>query len=313
MPESTRRPFALSTMWAMQPRFEQHIDAFVERAAALGFDAVEVNGSMDAQMAGVILAGRVLPVASVHAPAPLEQHPTAGWNRDLNLAAIDEAERDLAVRYHQRSIDLAAEAGASHVVVHLGHVGHPGGARMLDGERRLRELWPMRDLIAEEYERQVVTTLRERAQFAPRHIEPARRSLAALAEYAAPRGITLGIESRLLFHEFPLPQEAADLLAEHDPAVVGYWHDAGHVEVHHRLGLTDRGAWFDLLGERIVGVHLHDVRGILDHRAPGTGDVDFGWLAARIPASAARTFEVDQHEPDDDLAAAIGVLRDAGF
>ena len=108
-------------------------------------------------------------------------------------------------------------------------------------------------------------------------------------------------------------EELATLLAEHDPAVVGYWHDVGHVEVHHRLGLTDRGAWVDLLGDHIVGVHLHDVRGIVDHRAPGTGDVDFAWLAARIPSTAARTFEVDQHEPDDDLAAAIGVLRTAGF
>jgi len=304
-----RPPFALSTMWAMQPRFEQHIDAFVERAAALGFEAVEINGSMDAQMSGVILAGGVLPVTSVHAPAPLEQHPSAGWNRDLNLASRDETERLLAVRYHEASIDMAAQAGARRVVVHLGHVG--GG--MLDGERRLRELWPMRDLVAEEVARTVDATLRERAALAPAHLEPARRSLAALAAHAEARGVTLGVESRLLFHEFPLPQELATLLAEHDPGVVGYWHDVGHVEVHHRLGLTDRNAWFDLLGDRIVGVHLHDVRGIVDHRAPGTGDVDFAWLAARIPATAARTFEVDQHEPDEDLARGLGVLRVAGF
>ena len=103
----------------------------------------------------------------------------------------------------------------------------------------------------------------ERAALAPTHLEPARRSLAALAAHAEARDVTLGIESRLLFHEFPLPQELATLLADHDPAVVGYWHDVGHVEVHHRLGLTDRGTWFDLLGDRIVGVHLHDVRGRL--------------------------------------------------
>ena len=45
----------------------------------------------------------------------------------------------------------------------------------------------------------------------------------------------------------------------------------------------------------------------------GTGNVDFAWLAARIPSTAARTLEIDQHEPDEDLPTGLGVLREAGF
>jgi sugar phosphate isomerase/epimerase len=63
-------------------------------------------------------------------------------------------------------------------------------------------------------------------------------------------------------------------------------------------------------------LHLHDVRGLLDHRAPGNGDVDYGWLAARITEAnplAQRTFEIDQVEPDDDIARAIDVLAAAGI
>ena len=295
-------------MWAMQPRFERDIQAFMERAAELGFDAVEINHSMDAQMAGVILAGRVLPVLSVHAPAPLEQHPSAGWNRDLNLASTEEDERALAVRYTQRSIDLAAEAGAPFVVVHIGHVGHT-----LDGERRLRELWPRRDLLAEEYARTVDATVRERAGLAPPHLEAARRSLAELVAYAEPKGVALGLESMQPYHQLPLPHEAADLLASYPPAAAGYWHDVGHCQVEHALGLVDLGAWFDLLGDRVLGVHLQDVRALIDHRAPGTGDVDFRWLAEQLPAGAARTLEVDQHEPDETLVSALDVLRAAGM
>ena len=304
-----RTRFALSTMWAMQPRFERDVHAFMERAAELGYDAVEINHSMDAQMVGVILGARVLPVASVHAPAPLEQHPSAGWNRDINIASLDEAERALAVRYTQRSVDLAAQAGAPHVVVHLGSVGNA----MLDSERRLRGLWPMRDLLAAEYARAVDEAVRERAALAPPYIEAAARSLAELVAYAQPRGVALGIESRLAYQEIPLAHETAALLAPYPHDVAGYWHDVGHCEVHHRLGLEDIGAWFDLVGPRMLGAHLHDVRELTDHRAPGTGDVDFVALAARMPHFRTFTLEIDQHEADETLVSGLDVLRRAGF
>ena len=302
---------ALSTMWAMQPRFEHDIQAFMVRAEELGYRAVEINHSMTAEHVAAILGYRTLPVRGVHAPAPLERHPTAGWNREINLASIDEDERALAVMYHRRSIDLAAEAGTRHVVVHLGAVG----SRMLAGERRLRSMYDRREQLAEEWQRTIDETVRERAAIAPPYLEAAARSLEALAESAAARGVTLAIEDRLNYHEIALPHELAALLAPYPAEVVGYMHDVGHAEIHHRLGLTDRGAWWNLLGARLVGLHLHDVRGIVDHRAPGNGDVDFEDLAARIRAAnplAARTFEIDQHESDEDVAQGLEVLRAAG-
>jgi sugar phosphate isomerase/epimerase len=293
----------------MQPRFEHDLRAFAERATELGYDAIEINASMDAQMAGAILAGGVLPVASIHAPAPLERHPTAGWNRDLNLASLDEPERTLAVSYTKRSVDLAANAGARYVVVHIGRVRDHD----LAGERRLRELYARRDLVAEEWERTVDETVRERAGLVAPHIEPAQRSLAELAAYAEPRGVAIGIESMQPFHQLPLPDEAARLLEPYAPHVAGYWHDVGHAEILHRLGLVDRGAWFDVLGARLIGAHIHDMRGLTDHRAPGNGDVDYAWLAKRIPATVARTLEIDQHEPDDAVAHALDVLRQSAI
>lgn len=297
-------------MWAVQPRFERDMHAFMERAAELGYGAVELNHSMDAQMVGAALADPTLPVTGVHAPAPLERHPQAGWNRDMNLAATDEGERALAVQFTRRSIDVAAEAGARCVVVHLGQVGRRG----LPGDRRLRESYERRELLGEEWQRTIDETVRARAAIAAPYLEAAGRSLAELAESAQQRGVVLGLECRLGYHEIPLPEEAARLLAPYPTTVAGYWHDVGHAEVLHRLGLVDRGAWFDLVGgERLVGTHLQDVRGLTDHRAPGNGDVDFAWLAARVPPHAARTFEVDQRESDEDLAHGLTVLRDVGL
>lgn len=293
----------------MQPRFERDMRAFMARAGELGYAAIELNHSMDAQMIGAALAHPVLPIASVHAPAPLERHPERGWNRELNLASLEEAERALAVQYTQRTIEVAAAAGARYAVVHLGGAG----TRLLAGERRLRALFDRRAGAGDEWAQAIADAHRERAATATPYLAAAARSLAALAETAARHRVAIGIECRLHHHEIPLPQEAATLLAPYPTTVAGYWHDVGHAEVQHRLGLVDRATWFDLLGARLIGLHLHDVRGIVDHRAPGNGDVDFTWLAAHAPANAARTLEIDQREPDDAVARSIEVLRAAGL
>ena len=301
-------PAVLSTMWAVQPRFEHALDAFAERARELGFSGIEINHSMDAAQVGVLLAQQALPVAAVHAPAPLERHPQYGWNRSLDPASEDEAERRLAVRYARRSIELAGEAGASLVVLHLGAVG----PRQLGPERSLRRLFGRGSASREERAAAVAAAPGERARLAPPALDRARRSLAELAPLSEAHGVRLGLECRLHYHQIPLPSEAAELLAEHPPERVGYVHDVGHAEVQHRLGLVDRASWFDLLGDRLIGVHLSDVNGLADHRAPGNGDVDFRWLAGRLPADAVRTLEIDQEEPDDDLALGLHLLSDAG-
>lgn len=323
-------------MWAVQPRFETDITGFLSAAAALGFAGIEVNHSMDpGQTAALIEAARAtgLEARSLHAPAPwalIESGSLAGReNRTLNLAALDEGERRLAVEQHVRSIEVAARASMSAVVVHLGGIGELDVT--LAGEEWLRTAYLERYAHAagafdggahvlaapqparsSEWLERIEAARRERAAVAGPWLEAARRSLAELAPHAAHLGITLGLECRLRYHEFPLPEEAAELLREHPPEVAGYWHDVGHAEVLARLGLVPLDAWHELLATRLVGVHVHDVRGLTDHRAPGTGDVDFRALASQLPPSALRTFEVDQHEPPAALASGLRTARAAG-
>jgi sugar phosphate isomerase/epimerase len=59
----------------------------------------------------------------------------------------------------------------------------------------------------------------------------------------------------------------------------------------------------------MIGAHLHDVAGLLDHRAPGNGSLDWAYVAAAIPPDALSVLEINQHEPDNLVAAAIGYLR----
>jgi sugar phosphate isomerase/epimerase len=298
-------------MWAMQPRFERDLPAFMTRAAELGYEAIEINHSMEPEQVGAILGAAILPVTGVHAPAPLERHAERGWNRGLNLASTDEEERRLGSEYTMRSVELAAEAGARHVVVHLGAAGNRPG----NGERRARRLYDERTTRAEEFAEAAADARRERAEIAGPYLEAAERTLAELCAAAEAHEVTIALECRLNYFEIALPEEMRDLLAPYSAEVAGYLHDVGHAEVLHRLGVVDRQQWWDHAGDRLVGLHLHDVADLRDHRAPGNGDVDFRWLAARIAEArpgAAVTFEIDQHEPDELVASGLELMREAG-
>jgi sugar phosphate isomerase/epimerase len=298
---------SFSTMWAQQDRFAD-LARFRTTVADMGFDAIEVSHSTDDAGLHTLLGAGELPLSSLHAPTPRRKVADGRANGDTNLASTDEDERALAVAETMRCIDYAARHGIRLIVLHLGGVGD----YMNDLERNLRRL-----VEAGEGESEQAHDLRFylkfwRAEQAPEHFDAAIRSLRELVRYAEPHEITLGLESRLHYTEIPHPQEALDLLRDYAPEVAGYWHDVGHCEVQARLGMIDRREWFPRLTSRTVGSHLHDVDGILDHRAPGNGDVDWSYIAAGLPASALRVFEIDQRQPDDKVAASIQFLTERG-
>lgn len=297
---------ALSTMWAQQERFVRDPAAFARVARAAGYDGIEVSHSTDLAGLEALLRQDLLPVLSLHAPTP-RLPARGGSNGALNLASTDEDERREAVAHTLRTIAYAAAAGARYVVVHLG-----GLPAMLPAERRLRELYHAGQIRGAAADAARAEAYRERAAAVPPHLAAARRSLAEIAREAAAQGVVVGLENRLHFHEIPSAEEALALLADYPPHEVGYWHDVGHAEVQGRLGLIDHRAALALLAPRLVGAHLHDVRGITDHRAPGNGDVDWRYVAAALPPDAARTLEIDQREPEPLLTEALRFLATHG-
>lgn len=299
---------ALSTMWAQQPRFDADMAPFAELARTAGYTHVEVSHATDEPGLRALMRRQALPLSSLHAPTPRERTANGRWNTDLNLAAADETERAAAVAATLRTIDIAAEAGVGSVVVHLGAVNAGG----VSADSALRRLYGAGQTSDAEVERERQRAHQERAAKAPAALQAARRSLAELTARARRHGVCIGLESRMWFHEIPLPDEAAALLADYEPEVAGYWHDVGHAEILARLGLVPLQDWFDRNGDRIVGCHLHDMQGIVDHRAPGSGDVEWSFLAERLGTVPIRTLEINQHQPEPSLAAALALLRGAG-
>ena len=309
---------SLSTMWAVQDRFINNMNFFVEVAKDIGFDGIEINHSMTEKHIQQIRKSALLPIHGVHGPAPLKIHAGRGENRGLNLASLDPEERTIIINDHIESIELAADTGANHVVVHLGHVGDG----MLAEEKQLRKSFST-DKFAEEdmISDLVVNAHSARQEIAGHFLESAKNSLDQLANVASKRGVKIGIENRLHFHEIPLPSEYEELLEPYTTELVGYLHDVGHAEVLARLRLVKLDSWWGDSGSYgpgrdLIAMHIHDTTGIRDHVAPGEGTTNFIKLQKQIARSnpnAALTFEIDQRQTDLAVGRGLTLLQQIGI
>jgi sugar phosphate isomerase/epimerase len=295
-------------MWAQQERFED-LGYFRDYIAELGFDAIEVSHLTSSPGLMALLTKGVIPLSSLHAPTPNRVLEDGRRNAEANLASPDAEQTRFALDETKKTIDYAADAGLRYVVVHLGGVGDD----RTDEERAVRRLAEAGQTEGEDWDHARRTLADLRAARGAEHLEVARASLEALVGYASPRGIAIGIESRLNYHEIPTPTEAAELLAPYTNAEAGFWWDIGHTEVQARLGMIDYASWFAAIGERIIGSHLHDVRGILDHRGPGNGTFDWSLVAAHLPPDALRVLEIDQHEPEELVRCGRAFLEARGI
>jgi len=304
------KPLALSTMFAQQDRFADGA-VFARFAADAGYQAIEISHSTPRGKIERILESAALPVTSVHQPAPWVRHANGRGNSHCNLAALDRDERQAAIDYAALSIELCGRIGATRMVVHLGHVGDV--VEQLEEELELRQRFDRGTSDPAQSAELREAAIRHRKEQAEPYLAMARASLVELVHLAEPHGVTIGIENRYHYHEIPHPPEYGQVFEGLDPAQAGYWHDVGHAEVLHRLGFIDRHAWLDGWSARCVGAHLHDVLGIGDHRAPGDGDVDWGYVVAGIRHLPGYTLEINQHQDDARVRGAIPFLERTGL
>lgn len=293
---------ALSTMW-MQHRFAR-LDDFVSAARELGFGGIEVSHIVTDEMIGDADVG-TLGIWSVHFPAPIRRSPF-GRPAEALLSSSDDTERRWAVAQGTASIDLAATAGARAVCLHLGEVPT---TRHWEWALEQRFKGGQKDTAAYVTAQRLVEADRQ-SKAAPA-LTAAQRSLDELAGYARPRGIQLGIESRVNYWQIPTFDELGALLAASDPESVGFWYDCGHVQVLHNIGFHRHQDWLSAYGERIVGVHCHDVIGVRDHLLPGLGEIDFPTIARFLPEDAVITCELDWYYTPEEIMQGASTL--AGF
>ena len=291
----------LSTMWGIK-KFDT-LAEFFWQGTALGFTQFELNHAVDSEMLRGINGYQIV---SVHEPCPADISVSELKKQNWLISATEESKRRKGVAAVKRSIDLAVKLRAPVVIVHPGKVDID-----TTWDAELRDLYYAGKVTTVKYMRAKEKYIAARAAQARFNLSSVRQSIIELAEYAGERNIKLGLENRYNYFEIPLPDELEELL-NLGFSHLGFWYDVGHAETLDRMGFHAHEEWLKRFAPCIIGVHLHDVVGIDDHRYPGSGQIDWEMVARYLPADAVRTCEFQNFNSPAQVVQGVRWLEQKG-
>ena len=295
---------SLSTMWAKN-NFPNLAD-FFKAARRLGYARIELNHQIDsAMLAGIDL--NQYQFSSVHEPCPSDVSTDELKKRDWLISSPDEENRKRGVESVKRSIDLARQIHAPVIVVHCGMVSTD-----LSTEKELRKLFDAGKAETEEYLEQKQSMIKRRADLIGPCLDAVKKSLLELLDYAGQFRICLGLENRYHYFDIPAQNEMGELLSLANTDQLGFIYDVGHAQTMDRLGFFPHEEWLRRYASRMIEVHLHDVKGVVDHYAPGLGEVDFDMVASYLPENAIRTFELQATNSPEQVKTGLKHLVETG-
>ncbi len=297
---------SLSTCWNYDPGMD--LAAWLDTVKRIGFDAIELDYNITrAHLAALpsLLAEKGLRVSSVHnfCPTPDDGPSTRHKSNYYRLSALDPCERAKAVEWTCRTIDTAVRFDAKVVVIHAGCVD-------FEDERStpLRRLYKDGHKGTQAYTAELQRVLENRRKNQPPHRAAVASSLADILPYAQAQNRVLGFESRYYPLEIPDFEEIGFFLDKFHAQGLYYWHDMGHAQMHENLGIQKNLAFVKAYGGRMIGMHIHDMKGTRDHHAPFSGDIDFDSFLPFLRESPLNVFEV-KTATAQELSASLKEFR----
>jgi len=233
----------------------------------------------------------------IDAPDAYEYTSHRSWDRQRAM--------DMTIR----TLEMAAEFEASYVVLHMGSV--PLNPKYYT--KKLMEMVKNEKSDSRQFLKLREKFIKRRAKKTKLYYSRAIDALELLSEKAAEFQVKLAVESRSRYEDLPSEPEMLDLQAHFkDHPWVGYWHDFGHVQLKHNLGLLDHHDWLKSMSEHLVGCHVHDVYyPHRDHRTPLTGELDFQDLLQFIDPKLPHTWELSPTRKPEEIRKALHVWKQA--
>ncbi len=244
-------------------------------------------------------------IASIHNyfPAPLEESGLRPGGDIFRLSQPDKEERRKAVEWTTRTIEHANDLEARAVVLHCGYVD------MVSEAEKLHAYYKEGGPAAEEARTFLKNKLAQRDALKPKHLDSLLSSLDQLIQIAQKQNIRLGLENRYDYHELPGLDDFAVIFREFRGAPIGYWHDCGHAHTAELLNVIEPGSLLKRYGEHLIGVHLHDARGLDDHLPPGRGEIDFEALKPHLQETTLLVLELKPGTADSAVAEGLANIR----
>jgi len=286
-------------------------EAMIEEIVELGFHNIELSHGMTvAKIPGIRKAYErgLFTCSGVHNyfPSPVEVMIDAPDAYEYTSHRPFDRQRAMEMTF--KSLELAAEFKAHYLVLHMGSVP-------LDPRKWTKRLTAQ---VSEgrqndpDYVKAKIDFVKKREKIGPLYFHRAIESLTKIAERAAELGVKLAVESRSRFEDMPTEREMMKLQSHFaDNPWVGYWHDFGHVQLKHNLGLLDHTEWLEKVSPHLIGGHVHDVEWpARDHRVPFTGELDYEPLLKFFPENCPLIWELSPTRRSEEIRDCLKIWKD---
>ncbi len=255
----------------------------------MGFDHAELShGIRISLLPGVIQAvdAGEIKISSLHNFCPLPMGVNHAAPNIFKFTSDNTRERENALKHTLKTIETAARLKAGLVVLHMGAV------EMKDYTDKLVAMVGEKKKETPKFEKLLEEAMVRREEKKEQAMAHAYEVLHKLVAAAEPHGIKLGIENREALEEIPFESDYQFFFMEFKSPSVVYWHDTGHAQIKENLGLIHHLFHLESLKDRLYGFHVHDVEFPgRDHRAPGTGMIDFKALKQVVKPEHLKVFE----------------------
>jgi len=282
------------------------INEFFQARRELGFARFELNHQVPQEIFDQIDFNRYH-FSTLHNPCPAILPMKQLEKEDRLLTSLNERLRQSGVDVLKNTIENAWRLGARSIVIHSGWVS--------GNNNRDRELWRLYEegkQDAPEFIELRRDMIADRSEHSKPHLQQLIKSYNEIVEFTKGSNLLLGIENLMHYYELPGFDEMQVLLQTFTQPNIGWQLDVGHLQIHQNLGLESMQRWLDQFGERLVGIHHHDVIGIDDHLHPGCGSVNFAAIAAKIRPQTQVTLEVKPQVTSEQIKIGLQFLVEQG-
>lgn len=278
---------AISTMWNALK--QQDGAVLFDELKELGFESIELSRHLTSdQIEQLKPSLRESPACSIHNFCPIlpGTSQTEAEKDKILLSSLNTDEREEAVRRTLQTMELAVELEVPIVVLHLGEVD------TYDRSYLMRDLYNYGEREFEAFDQKVTEATEWRKRKETKHQDAVLRSLDELNECALRMELCIAIENRPHYYQIPNFDEVGLFFEKFYGSPMRYWHDMGHAALQEKLGVCWADTWLEQYAEHLVGVNLHDLKGLEAYHPPGTGDLEWDELFKQLPSDVLKVLEI---------------------
>jgi sugar phosphate isomerase/epimerase len=291
---------ALSTFW--NPKKIENGKEIISQILDAGFTAIELDCYLTHKTINEMmpLFGGKIQVMSVQnfCPTPdILPKSMAGTDAFL-LSSTDKEQRELAVKYTIKTIELADSVESRIVVCHLGYVD------VNDPTKELLDLYDKDMKESDKFESLLENSKNLRESKSHSHLDALLFSLDKLNRRAESLNIFIGIENRLEFRQMPNLDEIGIILNEFRGANIGYWHNVEYAQIHEKLGFAKHEDFLKKYSDKMIGIHLPVIKQSSDDEIDGDSKVVFKMVNQYIKENVIKVIQAQSEIPIEELLEA---------